>query len=255
VRIRLVVSWLGVWLTCLAGPAACATITLCGDVWCPYNCVPASDHPGFAVEIAQEALTGAGYRVEYQAAGWARCIEDARGGRINGIIGAIPQDAPDFIFPTQPVGISTDGYAVRRGDDFRFTGARSLEGRVLGMVRSYHYNGEIGDYVARHGNDSSRIEYVSGNDALAKNLAKLLAGRVDVILDDGNVLHHAIATMGLEGQVRIDDGQNPAPVFIAFSPTPQGKRLAKLLDQGIAALRARGRLAQIMASYHVTNGS
>jgi polar amino acid transport system substrate-binding protein len=256
VQIRFLVFWLGVWLTCIAGQASCASVTLCADVWCPYNCVPGSTHPGFAVEIAQEVFGAAGYQVDYQLSSWARCIEDTRAGRFSGIIGAITKDAPDFIFPTQPIGISTDTYAVRKGDHFHFTGAQSLDGRVLGVVRGYSYTNEIGAYIAAHGNDGSRIEFISGDDAVAKNLAKLLAGRVDVVLDDGNVLRHAIATLGLEGQVRLDDGPDTAPVYIAFSPaTPQGKVLSRLLDQGIAALRSRGRLGQILASYHVSNGS
>ncbi len=255
VRIRLIISWLGVWLACGMGPAACASVTLCADVWCPYNCVPGSGRPGFAVEIAREALGSVGFQVDYQALSWARCVEDARAGRFSGIIGAIPKDAPDFTFPRQPVGVSTDAYAVRKGDKFHFTDAHSLDGRVLGVVRSYAFDGPIGAYIAAHGNDSSRIEYVSGADALEKNLGKLVAGRVDVVLDDGNVLRHAIATMRLWGQVSLDDEQNPAPVYIAFSPaTPHGKALARLLDQGIARLRARGRLAQIMATYHVPAG-
>lgn len=252
-RIQVVVLWLGVWLICGAGQATCASVTLCADVWCPYNCAPGSGHPGFAVDIAREALGSVGFQVDYQTMSWARCVEDARAGRFSGIIGAIRKDAPDFTFPAQPIGISTDAFAVRKGDNFRFAGAHSLDGRVLGLVRSYAYNGEIGAYIAAHAKDSSRIEYVSGADALGKNLGKLLAGRVDVVLDDGNVLRHAIATMGLAGQVTVDDGQNPAPVYIAFSPAlPHGKALARLLDQGIAKLRSRGRLAQILASYHIS---
>jgi polar amino acid transport system substrate-binding protein len=255
VRIERFVFWLGVCLTCNAGPAACASVTLCADVWCPYNCTPGSDHPGFAVDIAREALGAAGYQVDYQSASWARCVEDARAGRFSGIIGAIPKDAPDFIFPAQNIGVSTDAYAVRKGDNFRFTDDHALDGRVLGVVRDYNFAGRIGAYIAAHGNDASRIEYVSGADALAKNLGKLLAGRVDVILDDGNVLRHAIATMRLEGRVALADERESVPVFIAFSPaTPHARTLARLLDQGIARLRARGRIAQIMASYHVPDG-
>jgi polar amino acid transport system substrate-binding protein len=256
VRIRLVLSLLGLWLTCVAGPAAAAGITLCADVWCPYNCIPGSEHPGFAVDIAHEVFTAAGYTVEYQAEGWSRCVEDARAGRYTAIIGAIPSDAPDFIYPAEAIGISTDGYAVRKGDQFQFTGEQALDGRVLGLVRSYSFSGPIGAYIAAHANDASRVQYVSGNGALAKNLGKLLAGRIDVVLDDGNVLRNAIADMGLEDRVTLAAADHPTPVFIAFSPAaPQGRALAQILDRGIARLRASGKLAQIMASYHLSNGS
>ena len=31
------------------------TINIVSDEWCPYNCEPGSDRPGFGIEIAMEA--------------------------------------------------------------------------------------------------------------------------------------------------------------------------------------------------------
>jgi polar amino acid transport system substrate-binding protein len=239
-----------------AGTAWPAEITLCADVWCPYNCTPATSHPGFAIEVAQEVFASAGYEVKYQEVNWARCVEDARAGRFTGIVGAIPTDAPDFIFPALPIGISGDAYATRAGENFQFTGEKSLQGRVLGVIRSYTFNGPIGAYIAAHAGDGSRIEFVSGDGALSKNLAKLIAHRVDVVLDDRNVLVNAVGQLGLGGRVTITNGLNATPVYIAFSPgASQSKQLARILDAGILRLRASGRLAQIKADYHVVDGS
>ncbi len=100
------------------------------------------------------------------------------------------------------------------------------------------------------------MEFVAGDDALQKNLAKLLAGRVDVVLDDGNVLRSKIAALGLEGKVKVVQGPRSTPLFIAFSPaSPEAADLAKILDRGIEKLRANGGLATIMARYHVRYGS
>jgi polar amino acid transport system substrate-binding protein len=61
--------------------------------------------------------------------------------------------------------------------------------------------------------------------------------------------------MGLEGRVTLSVGDNPTPVFIAFSPSvPQARTLAQIMDRGIDRLRASGRLAKIMATYHVPDG-
>jgi polar amino acid transport system substrate-binding protein len=197
----------------------------------------------------------AGYRVSYQVLNWARCVEDSRAGRFTGIIGAIPVDAPDFIFPATPFAFSADGYAVRQGDGFHFKDASSLNGRVLGVIRNYNYMGAIGAYVTANRNDSSRIEFVSGDDALDKNLAKLTAKRIDVVLDDRNVLANAIADKKLQNLVTLSAGRNSTPIFIAFSPAAtNGKALARILDTGIANLRASGRLAGIQAEYHVPDG-
>lgn len=40
-------------------------ITLVADEWCPYNCTPDTDHPGFMIEIAQYAFEHAGHTIVY----------------------------------------------------------------------------------------------------------------------------------------------------------------------------------------------
>jgi polar amino acid transport system substrate-binding protein len=251
VWVRSILLSVGIWF---AGDAACeaATISLCADVWCPYNCAPGSDRPGVAVEIAQAVFGPAGYQVDYQEVNWARCVEDARSGRFSGIIGAIHSDAPDFTFPTLPIGISGDAYAVRKGDAFTFTGASSLHGRVLGAIRDYSFSGPIGAYIAANAKDGSKVEFVSGDGALVKNLDKLVAGRVDVVLDDRNVLLNEIEALGLKDRVTVVAGSTSTPVFIAFSPrSPDPAKLARILDAGLARLRASGGLAAILARYHL----
>jgi polar amino acid transport system substrate-binding protein len=206
------------------------------------------------VEIAQAVFGAAGYQVDYEELNWARCVEDARAGRFTAIIGAIQSDAPDFTFPKTPFGISGDAYAVRKGDNFKFDGAASLQGRVLGVIRSYSFSGPIGAYIAAHGTDATRVEFVSGDGALRKNLDKLVAGHVDVVLDDRNVMLNAIDELGMKDRLTIIDGLNDTPIYIAFSPRAgQPAKLAQLLDAGMAKLRASGRLAEIEARYHMTD--
>ena len=208
------------------------------------------------MEIARQVFGAAGYGVTYEAAGWARCVEDARAGRFDAIIGAIPADAPDFTFPRLPIGNSSAGYAVRKGDPFRYTGTSAFDGRVVGIVGGYSFGGETGDYVAAYAGDARRVQVVAGDDALQKNLAKLLAGRVDLVLDDSNVLRSKVAALGLDGKITVVHGPRSSPLFIAFSPaSPDRSELAGILDRGIARLRASGALALLLARYHVQDGS
>ena len=227
-------------------------VTFRSDLWCPYNCVPGSDRPGYAIEIAQAVFGAAGYDVDYQLLNWTRSIQDARQGRADAVIGAYNTDVPGFVLPREPIGRSSSGFAVRRGVAFSYTGPHALDGRVLGVVANYEFAGALGAYVrALHG-DSSRIQYVSGDGALDKNLLKLLAGRLDVVLDDATVLSRSIATLGLADRVAFSDGGERVPLFIAFSPAnPLSPRLAVILTEGIAQLRATGRLAAILARYGV----
>ncbi len=238
------------------GPAARTEVSLCADLWCPYNCAPNSAQPGFAVEIVRDVFAKSGYTVTYQAAGWARCIEDTRAGRFTAIIGAIRADAPDFTFPQQPIGTSRADFAVRKADAFRYNGPHSFDGRVIATTRNYSFGGETGAYLTAHANDTKAVEFVSGDDALPKNLAKLVAGRVDLVVDDGNVLRSKIAALGLQDKVRMIEGPHSSPLFIAFSPAaPDREDLARILDRGIARMRANGALAAVLARYHVGSGS
>jgi polar amino acid transport system substrate-binding protein len=240
------------WITCAAGPVVGKHVSLCADLWCPYNCVPGTDRPGFVVEIAQIVFPAAGYRLDYKLVNWARCKEDARAGRFSGIIGTIPDEAPDFTFPHTPIGISADSYAVRMNDDFRYKDTHSFDGRVLGVVREYVDEGEVGAYVAAHSDDPGRVAFASGDRATEKNLAKLAAGRIDVVLDDDLVLQNDIAELGLSAKLKVVRGSQQGPVFVAFSKvTPDRQVLADIWDRGVATLRASGRLDAIMARYHV----
>jgi polar amino acid transport system substrate-binding protein len=230
-------------------PGHADTITLRADEWCPYNCAPASERPGYAVEVVREVFAQAGHRIDYGLLSWTRSIEDARDGRYDGIIGAIPADAPDFVFPRESIGASGEGYAVRRGTAFRFEGPESFTGKMLGAVSGYAFAGPIGAYVEAHKDDRSRIQLTSGDDALAQNLRKLVAGRLDIVVDDANVLAHAVAA-GLGERVVIADRGAPAEIYVAFSPAcPKADAYAAVLSEGTARLRASGRLAEILAHY------
>lgn len=230
------------------------TITLRADEWCPYNCAPSSERPGYAIEIAREVFAQAGHKVDYGLLNWSRSVEDARGGRHDGIIGAIPADAPDFVFPEEPIGDSRGGYAVRRGTAFRLKGPESFAGMVLGAVSGYAFEGVGGDYIEANKHDRSKVQLTSGDDALAQSLKKLVAGRLDIVFDDANVLAHALAEADLNERITIAEGGDPSKIYIAFSPAnPKSKEYATLLSQGIAQLRSSGRLAEILAHYGLSD--
>jgi polar amino acid transport system substrate-binding protein len=243
------------WLLCAAGPGGRKEVSLCADLWCPFNCEPDSQQQGFAVEIVRDVFARAGYTVSYQTAAWPRCVEDSRAGRFTAIIGAIRADAPDFTFPKIPIGSSRAGYAVRKGDLFHYSGPRDFDGRVIATVSDYGFGGETGAYLAAHLGDKT-IELAFGNNAIEKNLAKLLAGRVDLVVDDSNVLRNKIDALGMQDKLTVSEGPFSSPLFIAFSPaSPDREQLARILDNGIARLRASGALAAILARYHVRGGS
>ncbi len=239
-----------VFLTAALPCAAQPVITLRSDLWCPFNCVPGSDHPGYAVEIAQAVFGGAGYDVDYQLLNWTRSIDEVRQGHADAVIGAYATDVPGFVIPAEPIGSSSAGFAVRSDSTFRYAGPQSLDGQVLGIVATYEFGGELGDYLHGLHGDKSRIQYMSGDRALSKNLLKLVSGRIDVVLDDAQVLARLINELQLGDKVTFSQDYTRVPIYIAFSPAgPNSARYAAILCAGIARLRASGQLTAILARY------
>lgn len=227
------------------------TIVLQADVWCPYNCEPGAERPGYMVEIAQEVFGAAGHTVDYQVAPWTRALANVRSGMAQGAIGASETDAEGFVFPAQPLGVSANGFAVRKAQGWTYQGLESLSGHQVGVIQDYSYGEELDTWIAAN---AGQVQALSGDDALDMNLRKLIAGRVDAVLDDVNVLSYAVRTGGLGDEVVVQKTAKAQPVSIAFTPgAATSDTYAALLADGIVTLRESGRLAEILSAYGLSD--
>lgn len=232
------------------------TVRLRADYWPPYNGDPDSDRPGYIVEIAREIFSNAGYDTDYDAIPWERAINEARRGHVDCIIGALPEEVPDFIFHQRPVGLDESKLYTRHNSDWQFDGEDSLRQIRLGVIGGYSYDqGILDSYIARSLSDEEpdgNVQVMKGNNALEKNLQKLVSGRIDVIVSSSAVLNYTLNELSMKGAVR-DAGSigTPDPLYIACSPaTPLvSATYTRLLDEGLQRLRESGRLQQILSLY------
>jgi polar amino acid transport system substrate-binding protein len=231
-------------------PASAATITIAADEWCPYNCEPSSDKPGYMIEIAQKVFGEAGHTIEYQSMPWSRAIEEARRGRFSAIVGATARDAPDFDYPSRSLGVGVNVFLTAKGSDWRFSDIGSLATVSLGTIRDYSYGDALDAYIAQHGRDAARVQVASGDTALDINFKKLAAGRIGALVEDRNVAEYYLANSSQQGGFDTvgDLGENP--LYIAFSPAIEnGAEYARLLAEGVQKMRASGELATLLTKY------
>lgn len=225
-------------------------ITLRADEWCPYNCQPNSNEPGFMVEIAEVIFKKAGHTVEYDIMPWSRAIEDARQGKINGIIAAGKDDAPDFIFPEIEQAKMYGAFYVKKGDSWQYKGLDSLKVKVLGVIKDYTYIPEIDKYINDNQKNRKLIQVASGDTALDSSIKKLLAGRIGVVIEDSNVMSQYIKKNLGADQLQVAGQLPPDDLYIAFSPSnPKSKEYAKMISEGIAELRKSGKITEILNKY------
>lgn len=226
---------------------AAEPIRLRADAWCPYNCDPKADRPGYMIEIMRHVFADGG--IDYQLLPWSRAVEEARAGRIEAVAGATAADGAGLVFGKQAIGLSTNVIVTRRGGPWRYTGLKSLDGKRLAAVKDYSYGEEMDKYIQAHATDSNRLELASGDDVTDQNLKKLLTGRVDAMVEDVNVVGFALAAQGIDNLVDIQPLNEGTPLFVAFAPGPKAAARAATLDEGIRSLRRSGELSHIMARY------
>lgn len=238
----------------LGGAAAMAdVIELRADYWCPFNCNPEDDRPGFMVEIAREALAEFGHEVRYQTMNWTRSLDYARSGRINGVIGTDPDESPELVFGT-PIATYQEATAFRPGESRTLETAADLDGLRIGGISEYEYSTEaIAAYIAEHGDDGTLVQILPGDNALVQNLRKLEAGRVDLVPEDFSVLRYTLDNIGMQDAFEIVLSPEVSELYIAFSPALDSSDLyAAQLGEGLQRLRTSGRLEEILARYGLT---
>lgn len=234
--------------TLTAGPNVFAdNISIRGDEWCPFNCVPGSKKPGYVIEIAKIIFEEAGHTVDYQTLNWARAIADTRSGVYTAIVGANVSDAPDFVFPRVEQGQSKMCFYVSKTSSWTYSGIDSLKSIKLGIAKDYAYFDELDEYIAKN---PTLVNTLAGDDTLDKNIKMVTLGRIGAFIDDEAVVESFIADSPNKGEIKQAGCSEADPIYIAFSPAnPKAKEFAELLSSGIEKLRSSGKLKDILSNY------
>ncbi len=225
------------------------TLTVRSDNWMPFNGDPKdTKNAGYIIDVLREIFTPAGITVDYQNLPWARAIKETREGKYNAIIGGIKDDSPDFVFPAESLYKINDGLYTLKTNNWRYTGPASLDQITLGCVFEYAYDDVLMDFIKKN---KAKVQCVGGDDPLDINIKKLQAGRVSVITENPAVMGWRLNEMKLADTI-IEAGQvgNANPMYIAFSPkNPNSKKYAEIFDKGFKALKANGKLNEILKKY------
>ena len=132
---------------CFSSNAHADTIYMYADDWCPYNCTPESEKPGFVIEIGRAIFEEYGHSVVYRRVPWERAIVMARKGDIHAIVGADQIEAPDFIFPENEQGVMEYRFYTQKNNPWVYSGLSSLGSQQLGVINGYSYSTELDKYI------------------------------------------------------------------------------------------------------------
>ncbi|WP_286238091.1 substrate-binding periplasmic protein [Neptuniibacter halophilus] len=238
-------------LSVLADP-----IRLTADVWPPYTMDPRQGREGYLIELARAVFEVAGYQVSYEIRPYARGIQQTQNGQMDGVVGIYREDAlaRDLLVPGEILGVSENVFFVRKGDRWQYDpddSERSLQRRKIGVIKDYVF-AEIQTYLQQH-KHSPKVQYVHGEAPLEKNLKKLRKDRIDTLIDDRIVVLYTATKLGMAQEIAAAGSLHALnPVVIGFSrANPDSPDYARILSEGIRAMRANGQLQLILDRYAI----
>lgn len=231
-------------------------IVLLADPWCPHTCDPSQGKLGILIDMAKLILERSGYEVEYKILNWSRSIDEVRKGRADVLAGAFVSDAEDFVFPSRHQFSTQNCFYSLESKKFAYKDSDSLKAKRVGIVQGYSYPPLDELIVLPEAKTGIKFEAVSGTEGLLANWKKLIAGRLDVVLEDSSVFRY-FQSQQLEAKKADSMGcleeQN---TYLAFSPHPsrvdQSKQLAKLVSDAMTDKKFQKEFKRIYSDYGIT---
>lgn len=133
------------------------TLKIATDEWCPYDCLPRQNDGkvGYVGDLLVEAMKARGHKVEFIEVNYARGLQFVREGKLDGTMACYREEAPDFIFPSFPLGKSNSSFFTLKDSSWKYSGIKSLkEAKMIGVIDGY-------DYV-----DPTVMEYLNKNQIM-----------------------------------------------------------------------------------------
>lgn len=232
--------------------ASCgATLVVVADEWCPHNCQPDTEEPGYAIELLVKVFAEHGIKVKYVVMPWKRALESVRIGIVDAATGAMPDEAPDLWLAEMEHGWNDVGFFTK-SPQWKYTGKKSLKGMMFGVAAGYSYGRTIDDMIK---SGEIKTEAVSSTAPLESNMRKLKYGRLDGVIAEKSVFEYTAKRIKMSETFYYGGGASPGdPLYVVFSPEREtSKEYMRIWLEGLKSLRATGEFADILSKYGVTD--
>jgi polar amino acid transport system substrate-binding protein len=250
------ITWACVWVFAMSATAHAERLTFTTGDWRPYifeeNGTVDSKTPGFSIEIVNAAFAKLGYEIVYKTAPFLRQIDEVERGIFTALVGVYRAEAPNLVFPQEPIGMTRNCFYTRVGNTWKFKNLKDLPSIRFATVDGYIY-GEIDSYIKAN---DERVMKLKGNEAsMMMRLTKLVeTDRVTAFLQDTAVAQYFFETRGLKDRFQRSGCLPFIETMIGFSPKdPRTSALVQEFDIEIAKLRGSGELEKILTKYGISD--
>ncbi len=222
-------------------------VTLATLQWEPYV-GEQLENQGFTSEIVRAAFAATGYQVEIRFTSWARALEGAERGEVDGAYPAYHSAERERKFAmSEPFASGPLVLAARHDSSPAYDSVRDLAGLRIGVVKGY-VNTEAIDQA----DDLDKV--VAYDDAV--NLRRLLIGRLDLIVIDRETARFILDEVFPGRRAEVVFLQPPLEkreLFVVFSrATENGREMRDAFNRGLGRIRKSGELQSILSRHGMT---
>lgn len=233
-----------VLLAAFAPALLCAQVKVHSDRWMPLNGSANEEPAGYAIELLVEVFGD----VHYTMLPWQESLSNVTKGKADAVIGAAKDEAPDLVFPSEPVAHVDYGVFTLADHPFVYS-PETLKSARWAVIKGYSYWPALDALVAA---GAPNVTVFGGANALADAVEALHEGRIDLFPESKPVFAWAVQ----EQEYSVDSftschSEDGGFIYVAFTKDAHGQELALRWDTQIAALRASDKLPAILARYNV----
>lgn len=227
---------------CLANEDALTIVT---DPWPPYVIQNDEGISGADVDITRAIFKQLNLNIDIQVMPWKRCIALVKQKKADAILAvSLNQERTHFLhYPSNPISTGTTIFFKRAENEFKYTGLPDLRQQRVGAILGYSYCKEL--------DQQAFILKAERVPSLEQNFKKLLAGRLDLVIEVDSVGLYTAKRMGISDDVSILSGAHycAGGNYLAFSKKPGHDELAKRFNQALSDFVHTPDYQAIMTNY------
>ncbi|GAB3024996.1 substrate-binding periplasmic protein [Bowmanella dokdonensis] len=221
------------WLAAIQAHGTDKVLLAMEDSWPPYA---KSNGEGISREIVEAAYQAVGQPVEFVVVPYARALQMARTGEVDGVFNVTRQDTTEAVyqFGREPLLRAPASYFYPAGSTLDFTSAECIpDHTTVAVIIGYEY----GDLYERHRHRFREVR-VSSQQQIIQLLVRQ---RVQMAIMFDQVAAYYLREMGLQAHsIRKGKVNHISDIYVAFSrQRPKADQYMEQLDKGLQLLESK----------------
>jgi polar amino acid transport system substrate-binding protein len=203
---------------------------------------------GFLADLLQQALTGAGYKVDFRIRPWVRCLEETRSGAVDGMFGLYrnAERETQYLFTEVPLDLAEEFIYIRKGRELDGTRWRdALSGKRVGIVNGTWHGRQFAEAESQH--LFSAIVSVNSYESLIDMLG---AGRIDAAFATIDTMRDALGRATNADRIeRVEPAIDNLAVYLAFTRRRDLTAVRDGFDRELRKMKEDGRYDALVRQY------